>query len=186
MGKSETARMFREFHVPVFDADETVHQLYASGGGAVSAVGQRFPDAIIEGSVDRARLAKSVLGNASALQELEAIVHPLVQKEREQFLEGARRDRAPLVVLDIPLLFETNAEGRFDAVIVVSAPAEVQRKRALERPGMTEEKLNAILAQQVPDEEKRARADFVVDTSQGLEAARAQVRHIIDTLTSPG
>ncbi len=182
MGKSETAKMFRALGVPVFDADETVHNLYAKGGAAVQTVGARFPSVIMDNAVDRTSLAKIVLSDKQALKDLEALVHPLVQREREQFIESARSAGEPLVVLDIPLLFETNAQDSVDKIVVVSAPASVQRERALQRPGMTEEKLDAILAKQVPDADKRESADFIVDSSKGLAAARAQVADIVTSL----
>ena len=182
MGKSETAKMFRALNVPVFDADQAVHDLYAKGGKAVKAVGALFPSAIVDDAVDRTRLAKLVLNDKQALKDLEAAVHPLVREQRQEFLNTSRREGQPLVVLDIPLLFETKAQGSVDKVVVVSAPADIQRKRALERPGMTAEKFEAILQKQVPDEEKRAAADFVVDSSKGLDAAQAQVEDIVQTL----
>ncbi|QPC43359.1 dephospho-CoA kinase [Kaustia mangrovi] len=187
MGKSETARMFRELGVPVFDADAAVHALYAEGGAAVGPVAEAFPGAVSDGAVDREALAARVLGDGEAIARLEAIVHPLVRDAERAFLDKARREKAPLAVLDIPLLFETGGEGRVDRIVVVSAPADLQRERALARPGMTQEKLDAILARQVPDAEKRRRADFVVDSSRGLEDAFDQVRGIVEQLTAmPG
>ena len=177
MGKSTTAKMFVEAGVPVYDADAAVHRLYE--GEATPAIETAFPGTTANGKVDRDKLAKSVLGDAAAIKRLESIVHPLVHGARERFLAEAERDGAPVVVLDIPLLFETKGDARCDAVVVVSAPADMQRQRAFERPGMSDQKLNAIMANQVPDEDKRRRADFVVDTSQGYEAARAQVRDIL-------
>ena len=182
MGKSETAKMFKALDVPVFDADEAVHALYAKNGDAVAPVGERFPAAIIDGAVDRTRLAKLVLNDKQALMELEALVHPLVQKTRQEFMDAARQAGEPLVVLDIPLLFETNGQQDVDKIVVVSAPDHIQRERALERPGMTVEKFEAILSKQVPDREKRAQADFVVDSSKGLAAANRQVVDIVQTL----
>ena len=182
MGKSETAKMFRSLDVPVFDADEAVHALYAKDGGAVEGVGALFPSAIQEGAVDRAKLAQLVLNDANALKALEALVHPLVQAERQKFIDRAQADGAPIVVLDIPLLFETGAESQVDKIVVVSAPEEVQRARALARPGMTEEKFEAILQKQVPDSQKRGKANFIVDSSKGLAAAKAQVVDIVNTL----
>ena len=175
MGKSETAKMFRALGVPVFDADETVHKLYAKNGAAVKEMETLFPSAVVDGAVDRTRLSKLVLDDRQALKKLESVVHPMVLKERKAFIDNARQSGESLVVLDIPLLFETNAQDDVHKIVVVSAPAEIQRKRALQRPGMTEAKLEAILAKQVPDRQKRAAADFVVDSSQGLAAARAQV-----------
>ena len=177
MGKSTTAKFFAEAGVPVYDADAAVHRLYE--GEATSAIEAAFPGTTANGKVDRDRLAKSVLGDAAAIKRLEAIVHPRVAGARERFLAEAERSGAPVVVLDIPLLFETGGDRRCDAVVVVSAPADMQRLRAFERPGMSEGKLTAIMANQVPDEDKRRRADFVVDTSQGFDHARAQVRDIL-------
>ncbi len=183
MGKSETSRMFRDLGVPVFDADNAVHELYAKGGAAVEPLGKLFPDAVVDGAVNRDLLGKNVLGNEDAMKQLEAIVHPLVREMRAHFLHSAREDGHKLVVLDIPLLFETGYEDELDAVVVVSAPYEIQRERVLKRPGMTEEKFQAILARQVPDSEKREKADFIVDSSQGLEHAAEQVRQIVRELS---
>jgi len=177
MGKSTTAKFFAEEGVPVHDADASVHKLYE--GEAVPLIEAAFPGTTAGGKVDRDKLAKQVLGNASAIKKLEAIVHPLVAEVRERFLREAEQSGAKVAVLDIPLLYETGGDARCDAVVVVSAPAEVQRARAFERPGMTEDKFTAILAKQMPDAEKRARADFVVDTSQGYDAAHQQVRDIL-------
>ena len=180
MGKSTTARMFVEQGVPVHDSDEAVHRLYA--GAAAPLVEAAFSGTTRDGVVDRAVLAARILGDADAIRRVEAIVHPLVRADADAFLARARASGAPIAVLDIPLLFETNGTGRVDKVVVVTAPAEVQRQRVLARPGMTEEKFRAILARQVPDAEKRRLADFIVDSSQGMEAARDQVRAIIDAL----
>jgi dephospho-CoA kinase len=177
MGKSTTARLFAEAGVPVHDADATVHRLYS--GEAAPLIEEAFPGTTDAAGVSRPRLAERVLGNPEALHRLERIVHPLVRREELLFLEKAEGDGAPVVVLDIPLLFETGADRRVDAVVVVSAPADVQRARAFERPGMTETKFQALLAKQMPDEEKRRRADFVVDSSQGLDSARVQVHAIL-------
>jgi dephospho-CoA kinase len=177
MGKTTTLRFFAEAGVPVYDADETVHRLY--GGEAAASIEAAFPGTTGEQGVDRAKLGQAVLGDAAALARLEAIVHPLVRREELRFLEAARKAGVPVAVLDIPLLFETGGDRRVDAVVVVSAPAEMQRARAFERPGMTEEKFRALLAKQMPDQEKRRRADFVVDTSQGHDYARAQVHAIL-------
>ena len=177
MGKSRTAQFFAEQGVPVYDADAVVHELYASE--AVPVIDRAFPSAVVDGKVDRAKLAALVLGDDAALARLESIVHPLVAARREKFLTDARANKAKAVLLDIPLLFETRGERVCDAVVVVSAPADVQRQRAFERPGMTEEKFAALLAKQLPDAEKRPRADFVVDTSQSFDHARAQVRDIL-------
>jgi dephospho-CoA kinase len=177
MGKSTTAKFFAEEGIPLHDADAVVHQLYE--GAATPLIEAAFSGTTIGDKVDRDKLAKKVLGNQAAINKLEAIIHPLVRRAEARFLEETAHKGAAVVVLDIPLLFETGADQRCDAVVVVSAPAEVQRARAFERPGMTEEKFEAILAKQTPDAEKRARADFVVDTSKGFDAARAQVREIL-------
>ena len=177
MGKSTTARFFAEEGVPVHDADAVVHRLYE--GEAAAAIEAEFPGTTAGGKVDRTRLAARVLGDVAALARLEAIVHPLVQDAERRLIAEARSRGEKVAVLDIPLLFESGADRRVDAVVVVSAPPDVQRARVLERPGMTMDKLEAILARQMPDPEKRARADFVVDTSQGFDAARAQVRAIL-------
>jgi dephospho-CoA kinase len=177
MGKSTTARFFAEEGVPLHDADAAVHRLYE--GEATPLIEAAFPGTTSGGRVDRDKLAKKVLGDSAAIKRLETIIHPLVGRAEARFLDEAARKDAAVVVLDIPLLFETGADRRCDAVVVVSAPADVQRARAFERPGMTEEKFQAILAKQMPDAEKRARADFVVDTSKGFDAARAQVREIL-------
>lgn len=182
MGKSTTAGMFREAGVPVYDADAAVHNLYDLGGAAVGPVGEAFPGVVKDGRVDREELRKRVLGDPEALKRLNGIVHPLVGQDRVGFFKAAEEIGADLVVLDIPLLFETNGHERVDYVVVVSAPPEMQRERVLARPGMTPERLDAILAQQTPDAEKRARAHFVVDTGKGLEHARGQVLTIIAAL----
>ena len=177
MGKSATAKIFAEEGVPVHDADAVVHRLY--DGEAVAAIEVAFPGTTGNGKVDREKLGKRVLGDTTAMKRLESIVHPLVGQAREKFLAEAERSGAKVAVLDIPLLFETQGDERCDATVVVSAPPEVQRARAFERPGMTEQKFAAILAKQMPDAEKRKRADFVVDTSKGYDVARAQVRDIL-------
>jgi dephospho-CoA kinase len=182
MGKSTTAKFFAEEGVPVHDADAVVHRLYE--GEAVPLIEAAFPGTTVDGKVDRTKLSERVLGDPAAMRKLEAIVHPLVREAEERFLAEAERNGAEVAVLDIPLLFETGGDRRCDAVVVVSAPAEVQRRRVLERPGMTEEKLEALLAKQLPDAEKRARADFIVDSGQGFEAARAQVREILRKIAS--
>ncbi|ESX16752.1 MULTISPECIES: dephospho-CoA kinase [unclassified Mesorhizobium] len=181
MGKSTTAKMFVDAGVPVHDSDETVHRLYA--GKAAPLVEAAFPGTVIAGSVDRTELARRVLGNAAALKTLEAIVHPLVRADADAFLARHRAAGAPLVVLDIPLLFETGGRNRVDKVIVVTAPADIQRARVLARPDLSEEKLAAILAKQVPDAEKRRQADFVIDTGEGMDAARTAVGAIIAELS---
>ncbi|RWD58053.1 MAG: dephospho-CoA kinase [Mesorhizobium sp.] len=181
MGKSTTAKMFTDAGVPVHDSDETVHRLYA--GKAAPLVEAAFPGTTKAGVVDRARLAEKVLGDPAALKTLEAIIHPLVRADADAFLGLHRAAGAPIAVLDIPLLFETGGRGRVDKVVVVTAPAEVQRARVLERPGMSEKKIAAILAKQVPDAEKRRQADFIVDTGQGFDVARAAVKAIIAELS---
>lgn len=180
MGKSATAKMFAEAGVPVHDADATVHRLYE--GEATPLIEAAFPGTTTGGKVDRDKLAQRVLGDSAAIKKLESIVHPLVAAAREKFLDEAERKGAKVAVLDIPLLFETGGEKRCDAVVVVSAPAAVQHARVFERAGMTEQKFAALLAKQMPDADKRARADFVVDTSRGFDAARAQVRDILDRI----
>lgn len=180
MGKSTTAKMFRDAGVPVHDSDEAVHRLYA--GAAALLIEREFPGTVDNGVVDRARLSGHVLGDAQAIRRLEAIVHPMVRADADAFLAGQRAAGRPLAVLDIPLLFETGGRDRVDKVLVVTAPASVQRQRVLSRPGMTEAKLAAILAKQVPDAEKRKMADFVIDTGQGMDAARAAVLAVIDAL----
>jgi dephospho-CoA kinase len=182
MGKSTTARFFAEEGVPVHDADAVVHRLYE--GEAAAAIEAAFPGTTVGGKVDRPRLGAHVLDDPAALKRLEAIVHPMVQEAERQFLADAQARGAKVALLDIPLLYEIGREGAADAVVVVSAPEEVQRARVLERPGMTAEKLNAMLARQLPDAEKRRRADFVVDTSRGFDAARAQVREILRAVAS--
>jgi len=177
MGKSTTAKMFAAEGVPVQDADAVVHKLYE--GEATAAIEAAFPGTTKDGKVDRVVLGQRVLGDDAAIKKLEAIVHPLVAKARDRFLIEAERNGAAVAVLDIPLLFETGGDARCDAVAVVSAPSDTQRQRAFERAGMTEQKLAAIMAKQISDEEKRRRADFIVDTSNGFEAAHAQVRDIL-------
>lgn len=181
MGKSTTAKMFSDAGIPVHDSDETVHRLYA--GAAAPLVEREFPGTVVNGVVDRAALGRKVIGNKQALKKLEKIIHPLVRADADAFLSRHRAAGAPLAVLDIPLLFETGGGDRVDKIVVVSAPAEIQRERVLARPGMSEEKFAAILASQVPDAEKRRQADFVIDTSEGLEAARQAVSAIVVALT---
>lgn len=180
MGKSTTAGLFRELGVPVHDADAAVHEIYGAEG--VAPVEAAFPGVAVEGRIDRGLLGARVLGDDTAMKRLETIVHPLVRAREAAFLEQARRDGAPIAVLDIPLLYETGAESRVDAVVVVSAPESVQRERVLARLGMTEEKFAAILSRQVPDSEKRRRADHIIDTSRGLDVARAQVAALLKQL----
>ncbi len=182
MGKSATAQMFRDEGVRVYDADAAVHAIYEKGGAAVEPVGAAFPGVVVDGAINRDLLSKAVLNDAEALKVLESIVHPLVGAAQLDFLVASREAGADLVVLDIPLLFEKGGDKRVDIVVVVSAPADVQRARVLDRPGMTAEKFEAILAKQTPDAEKRARAHHVIDTGQGFEHARAQVRAVLDAI----
>lgn len=180
MGKSTVAQMFRDEGVPVFDADAEVHRLQGPGGKLVAAIEARFPGTTGAAGVDRVKLAAAVLGDDAAMKALEEIVHPAVGIERAAFL-AAHAD-APLVVFDVPLLFETGGDARVDKVVVVSAAPEIQRARTLARPGMTEAKLDAILARQTPDAEKRARADVVIATDTSLEETRGQVRRVVACL----
>ena len=182
MGKTATAAMFADEGVPVHDADAVVHRLY--DGEATPLIEAAFPGTTSGGKVDRGKLGERVLGDKDAIARLEQIVHPLVTKARERLVAEAERSGAKVAVLDVPLLFETGGDKRCDAVVVVSAPADVQRTRAFERPGMSEDKFSAILAKQMSDAEKRARADFVVDTSQGFDFARAQVREILKAVVT--
>jgi dephospho-CoA kinase len=180
MGKSTAAKFFAEAGVLVHDSDAVVHALYE--GEAVAAIEAAFPGTTSDGKIDRNKLAAKVIDDKAALTRLESIVHPLVAKAREKFLADAQARGAPVVVLDIPLLFEIGGSSSCDAVVVVSAPAQIQRARAFARPGMTEDKFAALLAKQVPDAEKRARANFIVDSSQGLDHARAQVHDILEAV----
>ncbi len=186
MGKSTTAALFAEVGTPVYDADAEVHRLYAKGGAAVKPVGAAFPGVVRNGAIDRKRLSETVLGDSAALQRLNRIVWPLMRDVREAFFERARAAKAEIVVLDIPLLFESGGDGSFDAVIVVSAPADIQRARVLARGQMGEAKFAAILAAQKPDAEKRARADFVIDTGVSVEDARRQVQAVLAALRQRG
>ncbi len=186
MGKSTTAAMFADEGAIVWNADDAVHALYAPGGAAVRPIAAAFPGVVIDGAVDRSRLAQ-VLGNEAAdFRRLEAIVHPLVARGRADDLTSARASGARLAVLDIPLLFETGGEAAVDAVVVVTASTEIQAERVLARPDMTHERFQAILARQIPDAEKRRRADFVIDTGHGLELARERVREIVAMVLKPG
>ena len=182
MGKSTTALMFARRGVPVCDADALVHGLYDSGGSAVEPVTAEFPEANVDGRIDRERLSRLVVGRPEQMRRLEKIVHPLVAQAQAGFLHACAARGEEMVVLDIPLLLESAGPRRVDVVVVVSAPAALQRERVLARPGMTTEKFEAILAKQVPDDIKRARADFVIDTSQGLDQADRQVEAIINKL----
>ena len=186
MGKTTTTAMFADAGAMVWNADEAVHRLYARGGAAVGPVGEAFPGVVVEGAVDRIRLAGALGQDEAAFRRLEAIVHPLVLKGRLEDLAAAEQGGVRLAVLDIPLLFETGGHAAVDAVVVVTADAEVQAARVLARPGMTRERFEAIRARQTPDAEKRRRADFVVDTGRGLEAARSRVREIVGTVLAPG
>jgi dephospho-CoA kinase len=181
MGKSTTAKMFSDFGVPVHDSDEAVHRLYR--GKAAPLVEAAFPGTTADGVVDRSKLAQRVLSDPAALKRLEALVHPLVRADATAFLKRHHAAGAPLAIVDIPLLFETGGQERVDQVVVVTAEPEVQRDRVLSRPGMTEEKFSKILAKQVPDDEKRRQADFVIDTGRGMEAARQAVADVIEELT---
>jgi len=182
MGKSVTADLFREEGIPVFDSAACVHQLYS--GRAAPLVEARFPGTVRDGVVDRAILGSRVFGDPGAMRDLEAIVHPLVRAEREAFLAQARAAGAKVAVLDIPLLFETGAESEADLVVLVSAPESVQKARVLARPGMTPERFTAILAKQMPDAQKRRRANAVIETGEGLDSARRQVRDLLAGLVS--
>ena len=182
MGKSTTARMFRDAGIPVHDSDQTVHDLYQ--GELVAKLEEVFPGVVRNGSVDRQALSKQVVGKPAAFQRLEEIVHPAVRAREKIFLETHEKQDARLAVLDIPLLFETGADDRVDKILVVSAPLDIQRDRVLSRPDMSPEKFAEILKKQMPDDEKRARADFVIDTSKGLKAAKEQVHQIIQTLST--
>ena len=181
MGKSTTAQLFRDEGVPVADSDAIVHALY--GGKAAPLIEAAFPGVVLDGVVDRTKLGGLVIGKPDAMKTLEAIIHPLVRQEQENILAKAKSSGAKFAVLDIPLLFETKSELRVDKIVVVTAPAAVQRRRVLERSGMTIEKFEAIVSRQMPDAEKRARADFMIDTSQGIEAAHSDVRAILTSLS---
>lgn len=178
MGKSTTARMFAEEGIPVWDADAAVHRLYSKGGAAVPLIAKIAPDAVVDGQVDRAILKEMIQDRIGLLQRVESVVHPLVRQDREDFISNAS---APILLMDIPLLYETHSERQMHVVVVVSAPEEEQRARVLARPGMTEEQFEIILKKQLPDEQKRARADFVIETTS-LESARKQVRQVLDTI----
>lgn len=182
MGKSETAKMFRAEGIPVFDADAAVHKLQARGGKALPEIERIFPGVIKGGELDRAKLGQIVFNDENAKKQLEAIMHPMVAEERIGFFMEAEKNKAPFVVLDIPLLYETSGDKACHKVVVVSAPAAIQRQRVLERPAMTSERFEAILDKQVPDVEKRSRADYVIETDKGLEQAHARVREIIKDL----
>ncbi|KQV35828.1 MULTISPECIES: dephospho-CoA kinase [unclassified Rhizobium] len=184
MGKSTTAQMFVDLGIPVNDADAVVHDLYQ--GEAVAPMENAFPGVISDGRVDRAKLSSVLAADPSRFKELEAIIHPLVRRREKQFLERHRALETPIVVLDIPLLYETGGESRVDAVVVVTADPDTQRERVLKRPGMTPEKFDLILSRQMPDAQKRAKADYIIDTGQGFDSARAQVAALIDRLLKKG
>jgi dephospho-CoA kinase len=181
MGKSTTAQLFEAEGVPVADSDAIVHGLYA--GKAVPLIEAAFPGTVVDGSVDRTKLSGQVIGKPDSMKQLETIIHPLVRKAQDEFIQNAIASGAQFAVLDIPLLFETDAINRVDKIVVVTAPADIQRTRVLARHGMTLEKFKAILARQTPDAEKRKRADFIIDTSHGIEAARSEVRAILTSLS---
>jgi dephospho-CoA kinase len=186
MGKSTTARLFAEAGAAVWDADAAVHALYQKGGAAVEAIEAAFPGVVVDGAVDRTRLSAQLQAHPEGFSTLESIVHPLVRADREAFLVRARAEGRAVVVLDIPLWFETGADRTgVTAVVVASAPEAEQRRRVLSRPGMTEARLRQILSRQVPDSEKRAHADVVIDTGRGIPHARDQVRLLMERLTSP-
>lgn len=185
MGKSTTAQMFREAGVPVYDADAAVADLYVRGGAAVEPLEAAFPGVTRDGAVDREALRLRVLGDDAAMTRLNAVVHPLLGRDRLEFHRRAEATGADILVFDIPLLFETGGERNMDAVVVVTAPADVQRARVLAREGMTPERLDAILSRQVPDADKRARADFVIDTGRGLEPARDAVGRVLASVRDP-
>jgi len=178
MGKSTTAKLFVEAGVPVYDADATVHMIYE--GEAAPAIEAAFPGTTVNGKVDRARLSERVMHDPAAIRRLEQIVHPMLRSHHQKFLEEAEKSGTPVAVMDVPLLYETGGETRVDAVVVVTTSPEVQRERILARENMTGEKLDALLARQLPDAEKRKRADFVVDTSHGLDPVRWRIRDILD------
>jgi len=182
MGKTETAGMFKRLAVPVYSADDAVHELYAANGAAVKPIGTLFPDVIVNGEVSREKLSVKILEKPDAISAIERIIHPLVRDKQNEFIKTAKQNGEPLIVLDIPLLFETGGDNLVDRVLVVTAPTDVQASRALARPGMTREKLELILSRQMPDEEKRAKADYIVETDKGLEHAFSQVRRLVNDL----
>jgi len=184
MGKSTTSKLFSEQGIPVFDSDACVHDLYAAGGAAVAPVGDAFPGVEVDGAIDRKKLSQALSVSKDGFETLEKIVHPLVFAAREEFVEAARAAGSDLVVFDIPLLFETGSDAGVDSIIVVSAPDDVRRERVLARAGMSADKLDAIIARQMPNEEKRKRADFVIDTSISIENARGQVIEVLRALRS--
>lgn len=185
MGKSTTADFFAEHGAMIWNADDAVHRLYAKGGAAVDLIAEAFPNAVVDGAVDRPLLAQALGQDPDAFGTLEMIVHPMVGMDRANALAKAREDGVQLAVLDIPLLFETGADAHVDAVVVVSAPADVQAQRVLKRPGMTQERLDAILSRQTTDTEKRQRADFIINTGKGRSRARRQVEAVVRTVLDP-
>lgn len=185
MGKTTTSGFFAELGAMIWNADDAVHRLYAKGGAAVDMIAEAFPSAVVDGAVDRPLLAQALGQDPEAFGTLEMIVHPLVGMDRANALAKAREDGVKLAVLDIPLLFETGGDAHVDAVVVVSAPAEVQAQRVLKRPGMTQERLDAILSRQIPDVEKRQRADFIINTGKGRARARRQVEAVVKTVLDP-
>ena len=182
MGKSTVGDMFRKLGIPVYDADAEIHKLYARGGAGVEPIRAAFPDAVVDDQVDRQRLSKLVVGNDAEIERLEKVIHPLLAEGRAAFFEKAEKEGHTLVVLDIPLIFETGGEGRVHKIVVVSAPDHVQRERVLARPDMMEEKFEAILARQVPDAVKREKADFVINTDCSKEETFAQVKKLVEQL----
>lgn len=184
MGKSTVAGYFAEQGAALFDADAAVHNLYRCGGAAVTQIAKAFPNCVVDGEVERKALAKAVFSDADALEKLENIVHPLVAAARDAFMAASEKAGKTLAVAEIPLLFETGADAQVDVVVVVSAPEDVQRARAMARPGMTHERLQAILARQMPDAEKRRRADYVIDTGESFDATRARVANVIADITA--
>jgi len=183
MGKSATAKLFRLCGIPVFDSDAAVHDIYQNDAAVISAIHSLVPDSCAEGRVDRSILSRAVTSNPNLLYDVEKIVHPVVRSRSGDFISRCRQEGAAVVVLDVPLLFETHQAGTVDKVVVVSAPREIQQERILQRPGMTHEKMVVILGRQLPDTEKRRLADYVVDTSKGLEDARRQVEAILSSLS---
>ena len=186
MGKSTIATMFRDEGIPVWDADEAVHRLYATSPVAKKLLAEAFGDVLTDGHVDRVKLSAALKMTDHGFDKLNAIVHPLVVDDRKLFIDSAERRKSPLIVADIPLLYETGSQAYLDYVLVVSAPADVQHQRVMARPGMTEEKFTAILGRQMPDADKRAKANFIIDTSQSLDACRAEVRALVNKFTDSG
>ena len=182
MGKSTVGKMFGRLNIPVYNVDAEIHKLYMPGGAAVEPISKEFPDAVVEGQVERPILSKLVLGNDAAIKRLEQIVHPLVGMDRSNFISNAEENGHAMIVIDVPLIFETKGEKNFDKIIVVSAPADVQRARVLARDDMTAEKFESILARQVPDAEKRKLADYIIDTNCREEDTLVQVQELVEIL----